>query len=193
MTKKQIAALQRIIDREAFHIKLAKQNRKEGDLAVERAAGVHRSHSQYIVTDMHVAVLYPERPEGLPAGDWNDRLLDAMENDIDGYDHFLALTVTPAYISEWKKQAKAWKAGKTYKTGAVPVKIAAQRPDGGTVEGYYNPWYLVDVVEAIGPGAMVYIGKHSDDSPFCSLLVYPKDWMENSERSIGYVLPLRIM
>lgn len=193
MTKKQTAALQRIIDREASHIEWEKQNRKEGDPAVEKTAGVHPSYDQHIVTDGCVAVIFHEKPEGLPDARRMDRLFDVIRNDIDGYDHFLALTVTSAHISEWKKQAKPWKAGKTHKTGAVPVKFTAQKPDGGTVEGSYDPRYLLDAVEAIGPSAMLYIGKYSEYSPLCSLLVYPKNWMEDSNHAVGYVLPLRIL
>lgn len=40
MTKKQQAALQRIIDREASHIEWEKQNKKT-DTGIERKAGVH--------------------------------------------------------------------------------------------------------------------------------------------------------
>lgn len=197
MTKKQIAALQRMIDREASRIEWKKQNRKEGDPAVEETAGVHPSHEKYIVTDGYVAVIFPEKPAELPEAKRMDSLYDMMRNDIHNHDcfndHFLALTVTAAHISEWKQQAKLWKAGKTHKTGAVPVKLIAQKPDGGTVEGFYDPRYLVDAVEAIGPSAMLYIGRYSRSSPFCSVLVHPKNWMEDTTPNIGYVLPLRIM
>lgn len=193
MTKKQAVALQRVIDREASRIEWKKQNRKKGDPAVEETAGAHPSHEKYIVTDGYVAVVFPERPAELPEAERNDGLYDLIRNDIYGYDHFLALTVTAAHISEWKQQAKPWKAGKNHKTGAIPVKLSAQTFDGGMVEGFYDPRYLVDAVEAIGPGAMIYIGKYSRSSPFCSLLVYPKNWMGNADSKVGYVLPLRIM
>lgn len=193
ITKKQAAALQRVIDREASHIERKKQNRKKGDPAVDETAGVHPSHEKYIVTDGYVAIVFPERPAELPEAERNDGLYDLIRNDIYGYNHFLALTVTAAHISEWKQQAKPWKAGKNYKTGATPVKLSAQTFDGGTVEGFYDPRYLVDAVEAIAPGAMIYIGKYSRSSPFCSLLVYPKNWMGNADSKVGYVLPLRIM
>lgn len=197
MTKKQISALQRMIDREASRIEWKKQNRKEGDPAVEETAGAHPSHEKYIVTDGYVAVIFPEKPAELPEAERIDSLYDMMRNDIHNQDcfndHFLALTVTAAHISEWKQQAKPWKAGKTNKTGAVPVKLTAQKSDGETVEGFYDPRYLVDVVEAIGPSVMLYIGRYSRHSPFCSLLVYPKNWMEEHDPKVGYVLPLRIM
>lgn len=196
MTKKQQAALQRIIDREASRIEWEKQNGKT-DTGIERKAGVHPSGERHIVTDGMVAVIFQEEPDGVPEAERMDELWNIMRQEVecsDKYtDHFLALTVTADHISEWKKLSRDWRAGKTHKTGAVPVKLTAQNNDGGTVEGFYDPRYLVDVVEAIGPGAMLYIGKYSKQSCFCSLLVYPKNWTETADHITGYVLPLRIM
>lgn len=195
MTKKQNAALQRIIDREAYRIDLEKKNQKM-DTGIERKAGVHPSWERYIVTDGMVAVIFCEKPDSVPEAERMDGLWDIMRKEVECSDrftdHFLALTVTASHISEWKKLSKDWKAGKTNKTGAVPVKLTAQNSDGGTVEGFYDPRYLVDAVEAIGPGAMLYIGRYSKQSCFCSLLVFPKNWMKAADHAIGYVLPLRI-
>lgn len=194
MTKKQYAALQRIIDREASRIEQQKQSEKL-DTGVKRSAGVHPSGERHIVTDGIVAVIFQEKPDGVPKAERMDSLWNIMRAEVecsDKYtDHFLALTVTSDHISEWKKLSKDWKAGKTHKTGAVPVKLTAQDNSGGTVEGFYNPICLVDAVEAIGSGAMFYIGKYSRSSPFCSLLVHPKNWMENDSHATGYILPLR--
>lgn len=196
MTKKQLAALQRIIDREASRIEQEKQNRKETDPKVERVAGVHPSRDHHVITDGNVAVIFCKKPDGVPEAERMDGLYDIMQKDIESsdryHDHFLALTVTAEHISEWKKQAKSWKAGKTYKTGAVPVKLTAETTDGGTVEGFYDPRYVLDAVEAVGPGAMLYIGRYSRFSFHCSLLVFPKNWTEMEEHTTGYVLPLRI-
>lgn len=189
MTKKQLAALQRIVDREAHQIELKKQDGKE---SIPRIAGVHPSRDRYVVTDGYVAVAFCDKPDGMVDAERMDGLYDLVRKDFEDYDHFRTLTVTADNIKEWKQQAKPWRYGKTEKTGAVPVKLSAQNNSGGTVEGFYNPSYLVDVAEAIGPGAMFYIGRYSQHSPFCSLLVFPKDWMENNEYAIGYVLPIRM-
>ena len=195
MTKKQQAAMQRIIDREASRIEWEKQNRKT-DAGIERRAGVHPSCGCHIITDGYVAVIFQEKPDELPGAECMDGLWEVMRREVECHDkytdHFLALTVTADTIKEWKRLSKDWKAGKTHKTGAVPVKLTVQNDVGGVVEGYYDPRYLVDAVEAIGPGAMIYIGKYSRSSPFCSLLVYPKNGMESTDHTIGYVLPLRI-
>ncbi len=201
MTKKQLAALQRIITREqskynndAFE---ANKLRNDHKLVPAKQAGAHPSRDHHVVTDGYVAVIFHEKPDGVPEAERMDGLYDTMQKDVkccDKYhDHFLALTVTANHISEWKKQAKAWKAGQTYKTGAVPVKLTAETTDGGTVEGFYDPRYVLDAVEAIGPGAMLYIERYSRFSSYCSLLVFLKNWTEMGDHATGYVLPLRIM
>lgn len=63
--------------------------------------------------------------------------------------------------------------------------------DGRAVTGYYNPWYLVNVVEAVGTNALVYIGYSVQFSKFPSLFVYPKDWMEHNPDRIGFLLSIR--
>lgn len=71
MTKKQQAALQRIIDREASRIEWEKQNKKM-DTGIERRAGVHPSWERHIVTDGMVAVIFQEKPEGMPEAERMD-------------------------------------------------------------------------------------------------------------------------
>lgn len=197
MTKKQLAALQRIIDREASRIAWGKERLKETDQDSMREAGLHPSRDRYVVTDGNVAIIFRDKPEGVHEVERMDGLYDIMRTEIEFndqfYDHLLALTVTASRINEWKHMSFAWKAGKTSKTGAIPVKLTAQREDGGTLEGFYDPRYVLDAAEAIGPGAMLYIGRYSKNSPFCSLLVFPRDWMENKDHVTGYVLPLRMM
>lgn len=187
MTKKQTAALQRIIDRETCRYACKKETER-------KTAGVHPGGNGWnVVTDGYVAVLFPDGlSHDLP---WSEDSLSGIYDMVrkeTRYDHFLAHTVTVEDIREWKKLSKPWKAGLTHKTGAVPVHLTAHKLDGGTLDGYYDPRYLVDAVEAIGPGAMIYISKYSGYSSFCSLLIYPKDWMEDSEHTVGYVMPLRI-
>lgn len=200
MTKKQLAALQRIIKREqakycddAWE---ANKFRDDHKLVPAKQAGAHPSCDHYVVTDGKVAVIFCKKPDGMPVVERMDGLYDAMSADIEcsdkSHDHFLALTVTADHIKEWKKLSKDWKAGKTQKTGAVPVKLTAETTDGGTVGGFYDPRYVLDAVEAVGPGAMLYIGRYSKFSFYCSLLVFPKNWAEMEEHTTGYVLPLRI-
>ena len=121
MTKKQLAALQRIIDREASRIAWGKERLKETDQDAMREAGLHPSRDRFVVTDGNVAVIFRDKPEDVHEAERMDGLYDIMRTEIEFndqfYDHLLALTVTAEHISEWKKQSKPWKAGKTNKTG----------------------------------------------------------------------------
>lgn len=183
ITQKQSAALRRIIARERVNWHYA-------------WAGAHPCCGKYIVTDTHVAVIFCEKPENLPEGGRQDMIYESLRAEIERtesqYDHFLALAATPSYIKELRSQAIPWRAGETLETGAVPTKVTAQRSDGGIVEGYYNSGLVMDVIEAIGPGAMLYIGNSCIVRDLCSLHVLPKNWMEDSNHAIGYVFPLRV-
>lgn len=60
MTKKQLAALNRIVERE--------QTRYD-ETQSEALAGVHSSEKHFAVTDGTMVVLFAEQPEGIPVGD----------------------------------------------------------------------------------------------------------------------------
>lgn len=182
MTKKQLAALNTIVALE--NARLEERNSKLNP-------GVHPCYDKWLVTDGVSAVILSEKPEGLPESEEQSKIFDVIQRDIDNGTHILACRVTSDIIREWKVLAKPWKKGMDTKSGAAPVTLTAQKEDGGSFSGNFNPWYLVNVVEAIGPGAMLYLG----NTRFCqhpSLLVYPKDWMEDTNHATGYVLPLRI-
>lgn len=180
MLKKQIAALNRILSREALTRK-------------DKPCGVHPAGDGYIVADGRCAVLLREKPDGFPEADRQDDIFKQIQNDRDHGDHILALSVTSDIIQEWRRLSKDWKAGKTHKTGAVPVEISAQLEDGSKVSGFFNPILLVDATEAVGTGCMFYIGHNVRwNSHWPTLFVYPKDWMESTPEIMGFVLPLRI-
>ena len=181
MTKKQTAALSRMICREI--------SRFDGDNTIQ--AGVHTAYDRYIVTDGTAAIILPEMPDTLRKGSQMDSIYDVIRRNMENADHILADTVTADHIRTWKQLAKPWKAGKDAKTGAVPVEITAQN-NRITITGSSNPCGLIDAVEAIGAGAMLYLGRGKCSS-FPSLLVYPKDWMAQRAFAFGYVLPLRIL
>lgn len=180
MLKKQTVSLNRILDRERLY--------REG-----KPCGVHPAGDGYIITEGHVAVLIREKPDGFPEADRQDDAFKQIQNDRDYGNHVLALTVTSDIIKEWKRLSKDWKAGKTHKTGAVPVEITAKYEGGSKVSGFFNPLLLVDAVEAVGIGCMVYIGHNTRwTSHWTTLFVYPKDWMETDPDIVAFVLPLRI-
>lgn len=60
MTKKQLAALNRIVGRE--------QTRYD-ETQSEALAGVHPSEKHFAITDGTMVVLFAEQPEGIPVGE----------------------------------------------------------------------------------------------------------------------------
>lgn len=182
MTKKQIAALSNIIANENARLEERKSAVKPG---------IHAAWDKWIVTDGISAVLLAEKPDGLPEGEEMRKIYEMVEREVKRGDSVLACTATVEKIKEWKALVKPWKQGKDSKTGATPVEITARMEDGRAVTGYYNPWYLVNVVEAVGTNALVYIGYSVQFSKFPSLFVYPKDWMEHNPDRIGFLLSIR--
>lgn len=180
MTKKQQAALYRMINREASSIK---QNRKKGDPVIGEIAGVHPMHEKYVVTDWCGAVIFPDMPSELPEANRDDELYDKIHEYTDGYDRLFALTVTSAHVSQWRQLRKSDR--------VAPVRITAHDLDGKMVEGLYNPSYLIDVVEAIGIGCTVYIGHNAiHNSHAHTLFVYPKNSKGTDSETVGVVLPV---
>ena len=163
MTKKQIAALSNIIANENARLEERKSAVKPG---------IHAAWDKWIVTDGISAVLLAEKPDGLPEGEEMRKIYEMVEREVKRGDSVLACTATVEKI-------------------ATPVEITARMEDGRAVTGYYNPWYLVNVVEAVGTNALVYIGYSVQFSKFPSLFVYPKDWMEHNPDRIGFLLSIR--
>ena len=181
ITKKQMAALSTIV---------ALENARLEERGSKLKPGVHPCYDRWLVTDGVSAVILSEKPEGLPEAEEQNKIFDVIQRDIDSGTHILACSVTADITKAWKFLAKPWKKGMDTKSGAIPVTLTAQKENGGSLSGNFNPWYLVNVVEAIGPSAMLYLG----NTKFCqypSLLVYPKDWMELRNYPIGYLLPVR--
>lgn len=183
MTKKRIAALSNII---------ALENVRNEERKSEAIPGIHPACDKWLVTDGIAAVVLSEKPEGLQEAEELQNVYKLVEQEINRTDKLLAYTATQNKIKEWKALAKLWKQGKDHKTGATPVEITVHTDDGYTLTGYYNPWFLVNVVEAVGPNALIYIGRGGRFSNFPTLFVYPKDWMERDPDTIGFLLPIRM-
>ena len=111
MTKKQTAALSRMICREI--------SRFDGDNTIQ--AGVHTAYDRYIVTDGTAAIILPEMPDTLRKGSQMDSIYDVIRRNMENADHILADTVTADHIlrnhgkpgkmlkpglSRWKSQHK---------------------------------------------------------------------------------------
>ena len=110
MTKKQIAALRRIIKREQSVYDIAAFNankcRSDNKTIAPKQTGVHPSLEKHIVTDRCVAVIFPKSPPKLPEAERSNGLYEQIQRDIGTHRHVLALTVTAAHISEWRQLSK---------------------------------------------------------------------------------------
>lgn len=180
MLKKQITALNRILDWERFYRE-------------DKPCGIHPAGDRYVVTEGHIAILLRDKPDGFHEADRQDSILNSIKSDRDYGDHTLAFSVTAGQIKEWKRLSKLLKERKTHNIGVAPVEITAQREDGSTVSGFFTPLLLVDAAEAVGTGCMVYIGYNTRwNIQWPTLLIYPKDWIGTDPEIIGFVLPIRM-
>lgn len=183
MTKKQINALQRIIDRE----------RASGRV---KRPGVHtiqdRGVSKLFVTDGAVAIVFKdentaELPEiTTPA----DALFTMIRNEKEHKDYTLNLSVTTELLKEWKALQKEWKKCST-DTQRRNYLVEIRSQEFPHKFGHFNPCLLVDAVEAIGIRANIFIGQASPH--YCALFVFPKNFMELGDYDYGYILPYREM
>lgn len=175
MTKKQQAALQRIINRETA------RNNENGvkDHGNFVFGGVHPVEDGYVITDGYVAVYYHQKPEGFADASQADSLGRVIMNERNNGNHTLIEEKFP--LDDWKKLARqAERSGATARVTIGP----AQDTD-------FNPRLVVDAMEAIGTGALAYLGR-IPNARNSTLLIYPKNWMDNPDScSFALVLPLR--
>lgn len=177
MTKKQLAALQRIIDIEQYK-------------RPNSPAGVHPTNEHFIVTDGYVAVMFSEQPDGLNMAEPMESIFKIIMEDMNHGNH--CLVSESVDLNGWRQLARDWKKGKDHKSGATPVVLSTTTDRGETIIGTFNPRILVDAVEAVGTGAMLYLGYRQNYSHYPTLLVYPKDWMESGCDPMALVMPLRV-
>lgn len=179
MTKRQIATLKRIIRREKEMI--------EDGVIRNMTPGLHAWEGGWLVTEGFCAVLFGDKPEGLPEGSREDALGEMLYDEIRfgrrEQEHIFCGEVTKETIAGWKETAKQDKPF---------VDIGLEKINSVMLEGQYNAEYLLDVAEAVGREARLYIGRggfrHWPRA--CSLWVMPKGWMDGGGADVmGYVMP----
>ena len=75
---------------------------------------------------------------------------------------------------------------------APSVEVTGKTASGLTITGIFNAQYLLNIIEAVGTGAVVYIGYHDRvTKPYKSIMVYPKDWDRRGWNVAGFLLPRR--
>lgn len=191
MTKKQLAALRRILDREAAAYRA---------LPSRPAPGQHPSGDKYAVSDGNICILSDAPFPDLRMGERVDSLAQIVQNERTGEAHF-PVPQTQIDRSYWAKQIRQ---GDNHPHGvelSAPVLYPDQLhfDDAGATElpteviGKFDPQLLVDATDAVGDKPLFFLGFGSFNSRFPSLLVIPPDWTEpNCTKPIVLVLPLRI-
>lgn len=191
MTKKQLAALRRIMDREA----VAHQA-----LSGHPAPGQHPSEDKFAVSDGNICILLDVPLPDLPMGERVDSLVRIVQNERKGETHF---PVPESQIDRprWTRQIR--RGGN--RPNGILLSAPITRPDqlhfddAGTtktpteVVGKFDPQLLADAADAIGGSPLFFLGFGSFNRRFPSLLIMPPEWTErNCTEPIALVLPLRI-
>lgn len=179
LTKKQCTALRRIMSRE-------EQAYKKYEKKPE--PGVHPSRDMFAVSDFHMVVLLPGKPEGLPLSFESNSLYDFVRCDFDNREPSLFESVPGASIlrraaSEWQKSGSPMN-----KVALVEMSIMNSIPN--IKNAYFNAQYVLDAVEAVGGKPRFYIAydrTHPQKPPV--LFVLPCEWMKQSGQIIAVVCP----
>lgn len=191
MTKKQLAALQRILEREAAAYRA---------LSGRPAPGQHPSEDKFAVSDGNICILLDVPLPNLPMGERVDSLVRIVRNERKGETHF---PVPEGEIDHprWAKQVRRC----NNQIQGIALSAPIIRPDqlnfeeariaetATEVTGKFDPQLLVDATDAVSGRPLYFLGYGPFNGHFPSLLVMPLDWNEcNCTKPIALVLPLRI-
>lgn len=190
MTKKQLAALQRILEREATAYRA---------LSGRPVPGQHPTEDKFAISDGNICILLNEPLPNLPMGERVDSLARIVQNERKGETHF---PIPKSQISRpyWASQIR--------RDGGQPHGVELSAPvlrpdqlifnDAGTAEipmevtGKFDPQLLIDATDAVDGSPLFFLGYGPSNAHFPSLLVMPPDYTEcNCAEPIALVLPLR--
>lgn len=197
-TKKQIAALQRIIDRE--------EGTRPGSSGLHPSNGgeiawidPYGTHDWTAVSDGHVVVLLYDKPDGLRDAERCDFLCQ----HVDGFlkDDRSIMVNNPSLRDECRKLIQDWKKNKNESKPPFPkIIVSAVDDNGSVIAGTFNALLLLDAMEALGPHVRVYIGydqRHTQlrlpHQPCLTLYrrIGRDWWSDNDESQKAFLLPCR--
>lgn len=186
MTKKQLAALQRILDRE----RVAYQVRSD-----RPAPGQHPSENKYAITDGYVCVLMNSPCPGLPIGERADYLAKIVRNERKCGKH-LPILCDQIDMRYWTEKAKYYSDsayGITLFASAIhPDQLALDMGAAEGVSGRFHPQQLMDAAIAVGGNPLCFLGFGPLNGHFPSLLMFHPEWTErNCSEPIALVTSLR--
>lgn len=190
MTQKQLAALRRILDREAAAYRM---------LSGRSIPGQHPSEDKFAVSDGNICILSDTPFPDLKMGERVDSLTQIVQNERKSETHF----PVPKDQIDRPRWARLIRRDGGQPHG-VELSASVLRPDqlhfddAGAVEtpevvGKFDPQLLVDAADAVGGNPLFFLGYGPFNGHFPSLLVMPPDWTEsNCAKPIALVLPMRI-
>ena len=196
MTKKQLAALQRILDREvaAYQVRSGRP-----------APGQHQSEDKVAITDGDICVLLDTLLPELPVGEQADSFARIFRNERESGGH-LPVTMEQINVTCWKELAKEWNRQTDIHgvelsafQSAVQLNVDPAVPrqavpvgNSSSVNAQFDPQLLVDAAEAVGGKPIYFLGFGCFNHHYPSLLVIPPKWTENgAAEPIALVFPIR--
>ena len=190
MTKKQLAALQRILDREEAAYQV---------LSGRPSPGQHPSQGKFAISDGDICVLSNTPFPDLKLGGRVDSLAQIVQNERRGETH-VPVPENQIDYSRWARQIG--RSGD--RMHGVEISAPILHPDqlqiyqaeaaasSKEITGKFNPQLLIDAVDIVGESSLLFLGYGPFNGHFPSLLVMPPDWTEfNSAKPIALVFPLR--
>ena len=212
MTKKQLAALQRILAREKAAYQVC---------SGRPAPGQHPSEDKYAITDGTICVLMDGPEAALPVGEQADTFARIVRNERKSEAH-VPVPADQINVSKWRTQAKRQSSQSQGAELTAPIlrpeQLCVDDLDAPTkqlrvddldaptkqlrvddldtstvVVGHFDPQLLVDAVEAVGGNPLFFLGYGRFNSRFPSLLVMPPEWTElNCTNPIVLILTLPV-
>ena len=186
MTRKQLSALQRILDREAAMHQV---------LSGRPSPGQHPSQGKYAVSDGDICILSNEPFPDVKLGGRADSLAQIVQNERKSEAHF-PVPEDQVDRSRWARWARRPDRGVELTAPILHpdqfVIYEAEAKSSTEVSGKFDPQLLVDAVDAVGGNPLLFLGYGPFNSHFPSLLMFPPEWTEERGADpIALVLPLR--
>ena len=190
MTKKQLAALQRILEREAAAYRA---------LSGRPAPGQHPSEDKFAVSDGNICILLNVPLPNLPMGERVDSLVQIVHNERKGETHFPVpenQISRPHWIRLIKRGGSESQGVELFAPALHPDQLIfedAEAAETSTeVTGKFDPQLLIDAMDAVGDKPLFFLGFGPFNAHFPSLLVFPPEWTEQRDiEPMALVFPLR--
>lgn len=183
MTQKQLAALRRILNREAetYQARIGRP-----------VPGQHQSEHKVAITDGRICVLMDVLFPELPIGGRADSFASIVRKER-ASDSYYPVSADQSRITSWRALARKQVDDVSGVEITVQPENKFELPYVHPIIGRFNPQLLVDAVDAIGRKPQIFLGMGPFSERFPSLLVFPSGWMDNGELGpVAFVLALRI-